>query len=115
MTDRIHTHFIEDIHEAISAIERFVDGMNFEQFFDDEKTIRAVERELEIIGEAVKQLPLEVTSNYSDIPWKAIAGMRDHLIHHYWHTEEEILWKTIIESIPPLKNTIISILGTDQK
>ncbi len=103
MSDRIISHFFDDIFEAIEAIERFVSQMNFEQFQRDEKTIRAVEREFEIIGEAVKKIPELITKDHPSVPWKAIAGMRDRLIHHYWETEVEILWKTIEESLPPFK------------
>ena len=109
MTERIISHFFEDILEAIEAIERFTREMDFEQFQSDDKTIRAVEREFEIIGEAVKKIPEEITTDYPTTPWKAIAGMRDRLIHHYWDTEVEMLWKTIEESLPPFNSTIITI------
>jgi uncharacterized protein with HEPN domain len=77
--------------------------MSYEEFANDDKTTRAVEREFEIIGEAVKKLPEPLIEKYPDIPWRAAAGMRDRLIHHYWETETEILWKTIKESVPQLK------------
>ena len=115
MSQRIIFHFLEDIIEAIEAIERFVIQMDLEQFQNDEKTIRAVEREFEIIGEAVKKLPDTITKNYPTIPWKAIAGIRDRLIHHYWDTEVEILWKTIEESLPPFKISILQIITENQK
>lgn len=110
MNERIILHFLEDIFSAIEAIERFIQQMDFEQFQKDEKTIRAVEREFEIIGEAVKKIPETITINYPKTPWRAIAGMRDRLIHHYWNTEVEIIWKTIEESLPPFKNAIITII-----
>lgn len=115
MSERITFHFLEDIFEAIESIERFVEQMDLKQLQNDEKTIRAVEREFEIIGEAVKQIPEAITKNYPATPWKAIAGMRDRLIHHYWDPEIEILWKTIEESLPPFKNTIIEIIKENQK
>ena len=115
MSDRIISHFLDDIFEAIEAIERFISQMGFEQFQSDEKTIRAIEREFEIIGEAVKKIPELITKDHPAVPWKAIAGMRDRLIHHYWDTEVEILWKTIEESLPPLKATITKIIEENQK
>jgi len=75
MKKRIVLHFLDDIADAINAIERFTSGMTHETFADDEKTIRAVEREFEIIGEAVKKIPESITSQHPDIPWRAIARM----------------------------------------
>lgn len=92
MNQRIVSHFLTDILEAI---ERFTIEMDFGLFYADQKTIRAVEREFEIIGEAVKKIPKTITNRYPSVPWKAIAGLRDRLIHHYWDTEVEILWKTL--------------------
>jgi len=112
---RTTLHFLTDIFEAIEAIERFVEQMEQRQFEDDEKTLRAVEREFEIIGEAVKQIPEDITVNYPTVPWRAIAGMRDRLIHHYWVTEAEILWRTIDESLPPFKNSIVQIMKDHQE
>ena len=94
---------LTDILEAINAVERFTAAMDFEQFQCDEKTTRAVERELEIIGEAVKKIPAHITAAYSSVPWRAIAGMRDHLVHYYWDTEATILWSTVEDSLPDLK------------
>jgi uncharacterized protein with HEPN domain len=104
------SHFLADILEAINAVERFTARMNFEQFYHDEKTIRAVERELEIIGEAVKKIPEHITAAHHSVPWRAIAGMRDRLIHHYWDTEAEILWSTVEESPPDLKRELTEII-----
>ena len=56
-----------------------------------------------------------ITQKYSDTPWKAIAGMRDRLIHHYWDTEVEILWKTIQESVPQLKKIIQKIIENENQ
>jgi len=82
MIQRTTSYVLEDIVKAIDAIEKFTLNMDFETFANDEKSIRAVERELEIIGEAVKKLPDTLTRNYPQIHWRAVAGMRDRLIHH---------------------------------
>ncbi len=110
MSARRASYFLTDILEAAEAIGRFTEQMDFVQFRHDEKTIRAVERELEIIGEAVKKIPEQITKEHPAIPWKAIAGMRDRLIHHYWATEAEILWRTVEDSVPALKTEIKKIL-----
>jgi len=115
MNERIVSHFLDDIIEAIDAVERFVGQMDLEQFQNDEKTKRAIEREFEIIGEAVKRLPETITTNYPTTPWKAIAGMRDLLIHHYWNTEIDIIWKTIEDSLPTFKKTMLKIIEEQRK
>ena len=87
--------------------------MNYEAFEKDEKTIRAVEREFEIIGEAVKKIPDSLTDKYPDIPWRSVAAMKDRLTHHYWETEADILWKTIKESLPQLKTIIRKMIENE--
>ncbi|MBL8098018.1 MAG: DUF86 domain-containing protein, partial [Anaerolineales bacterium] len=75
---------MKDILAAIESIESFIVGMNLDTFQIDDKTNSAVMRKLEIIGEAVKQIPDEMRQEYSQIPWKEMAGMRDKLIHFYF-------------------------------
>ena len=114
MSNRIVSHFLADILAAINAVARFTAHMDFEQFQSDEKTIRAVERELEIIGEAVKKIPEHITAAHPSVPWRAIAGMRDRLIHHYWDTEAAILWSTVEDSLPELKTEITAIIEEEK-
>ena len=87
--------FLKDIQNSLNKILKYTDNINFEQFLTDDKTKDAVERNFEIIGEAVKNLTEEFKSNYSDIPFKQIAGMRDKLIHDYFGVDYEIIWTTI--------------------
>ena len=65
---------------------------------------------IEIIGEAVKNVPDEVRVNYPEIPWKNIAGMRDKLVHEYWAIDEQIVWQVTQKNLPQLKRTIASII-----
>ncbi len=75
---------LEDIIEAISAIERFVEGIDFEEFRSNDEKSSAVIRKFEIIGEAAKSLPENLKEKYPEIPWKEISGFRDKLIHFYF-------------------------------
>ena len=102
--------YLQDILESIQKIEEYTHGFSFEQFENNTESQDAVIRRLEIIGEAVKNLQLEVKAAYPDIPWKQIAGMRDILIHEYTSVSLERVWKVITDNLQPLKTTIMEIL-----
>jgi len=110
MKRRDYEDYIRDIHDSICDIEEFTANLDLSGFMKDKKTVLAVTRSLEIIGEAVKKVPPEIRNKYDEIAWKAIAGMRNKLIHEYFGTDAEILWETIKDDIPQLKTTIIRIL-----
>jgi uncharacterized protein with HEPN domain len=75
--------YLDDIIEASEKIERFTDGMRYDEFVEDKKTVDAVLRNFEVIGEAAKNVPDESRREYSHVPWVEMAGMRDKLIHGY--------------------------------
>ncbi|MDS3861098.1 DUF86 domain-containing protein [Thermosynechococcaceae cyanobacterium BACA0444] len=91
MTQRQIQDYLQDILDAVSAIEQFTDGVRFEDFSQNLEKTFAVSRAIEIIGEAVKQIPHSIRDQYPDILWRDIAGMRDKLIHNYFNTDVEIL------------------------
>lgn len=103
--------YLADIITAIDDIEEFIFQMTREDFLKDKKTIQATIRELEIIGEAVKNISSEVKDQYPQIQWKAIAGMRDKLIHGYFGVKINLVWKTLSEDISILKIQIQSIIN----
>jgi len=102
--------YLKDILNAIESIETFMAGMDFEAFRTDDKTASAVIRKLEVIGEAVKQLPEGVQQRYPNIPWKQVAGMRDKLIHFYFGVDPGLIWQTVTSRLPSLKATIQEML-----
>jgi len=106
--------YVKDIWDALESIEKFVQGMSFEEFEEDDKTVSAVLRKFEIIGEATKQIPEEIKKEFPQIPWKEMAGMRDRLIHFYFGVDCQLVWKTIKERIPLVKVHIINILEQDR-
>lgn len=110
MTQRDLADSLRDILEAIEAIERFTAKVNFENFVQNEEKCFAVEKALEIIGEAVKNVPNSVRRDYPEISWKNIAGMRDKLAHQYWRTDVEVVWKTVQEDVPKLKIMMTRII-----
>ena len=81
---REYLFFLKDILDAIEKIEEFVGNMGFDEFTKDDKTVSAVIRKLEIIGEATKYLPAELRRKYPDLPWSSMAKLRDRLIHGYF-------------------------------
>ncbi len=97
--------------DAIAAIERFTAGVEFAVLSQNLENIFAVSRALEIIGEAVKRIPDSVRSQYPGIPWRDIfPEMRDKLIHDYFNTDVEIIWKAVQEDIPQLQEMITRVL-----
>jgi len=94
--------YLIDILESIKDITDFTDGMTFDQFSVDRKTVKAVIRCLEIIGEAANKIPNNVREKYPEVPWTEIVGMRNRLIHEYFGVDVNIIWQTIQEDIKPL-------------
>ena len=100
---------MDDIKDSIEKIDDFIDGVSFDKFKKDSMIIDAVVRNLEIIGEAAKNIPDSVKTEYKNIPWNKIGGMRNKIIHEYFSVDLEILWKTIQEDIPELEKQINKI------
>jgi len=102
--------FLEHILNEIGRISDFIKGLSFEDFMNDEKTKYAVVRAIEVIGEAVKNLPLSVRSENSNVPWEDIVGMRDKLMHQYFGIDYKKVWAVIEKDLPELKVNIKKLL-----
>jgi uncharacterized protein with HEPN domain len=102
--------FLEHILESISEIERNINGMSEVKFSESITIQDAVVRRLEIIGEAVRNIPDSFRNNHPKTPWKKIAGLRDVLIHEYFGVDMELVWKIATKDIPKLKKQIINLL-----
>ena len=111
MSKRGDKEFISDIKEAAERIEKYIGKMKYEMFLQDTKTQDAVIRNIEIIGEAAKNLPDEFRNKHNDIEWKNIAGMRDKIIHFYFGVKWDVVWSVIHDKIPKLKMQIEQILS----
>jgi len=102
--------FIKDILKAINSIETFIEGLDFREFCDDDKTRSAVVWQIHIIGEAVKNVSSPIRDKYADVPWKYIARMRDKIAHFYFGIDYEIVWDVVMNKLPKLKPQIEKIL-----
>ncbi|AHL22815.1 HepT-like ribonuclease domain-containing protein [Thermococcus nautili] len=107
---RTHEDYLNDIVEAITLIEEFTEGMSFEEFRLDKKTQFAVIRALEVIGEASKAIPPEFKELHPEVPWREMARMRDKLIHAYFGVDLRVVWRTIKEDIPRLREIFKGLL-----
>ncbi len=108
---REYKAYLRDILEAIDKIERYTENMNFEDFSDNELIQDGVIRNLEIIGEAVKNLPDDIKKDYSEVEWRKIAGLRDILIHAYFGVDLEVIWDIVKNKVSELKGMVREILS----
>ena len=101
--------FLEHILESINLIEKYVKDKNLDDFLKSTQLQDAIIRRIEIIGEAIKNIPNSFREEYTIIPWKQITGMRDILIHQYFGVDLDLTWEVIKEDLPKLKKQITSI------
>lgn len=109
---REYLDYLDDILEETQNIKDFIKGVSREDFLENRKTINAVIRSLEVIGEASKKIPDEIKAKNPAIPWREMAGMRDKLIHEYFGVDLDIVWVVASEEIPPLEEKIDKIIGS---
>jgi uncharacterized protein with HEPN domain len=101
--------FIAHILECIQLIEEYTEAITIDEFLQSKQKQDAIIRRIEIMGEAIKNIPVEIKDKYSDIPWKKIAGMRDILIHFYFGVDLKLTWDAAKTEIPKLKEKIMKI------
>jgi|SRR3954453_16638840 uncharacterized protein with HEPN domain len=94
--------YADDILEACAKIRRYISGLTYEAFVADERTVDAVIRNIEIIGEAAKRLPEEVTLKAPSVPWRKVRGMRDVVAHGYFGVDRALVWNTATTKIHAL-------------
>lgn len=99
---REYTDSLNDMLENAQRAIRFIKGMDYQSFAKDEKTVYAVIRAVEIVGEAAANVPAEARAKYKNIPWEEVKGMRNKLIHRYFGINVEVVWQTVQEDLPTL-------------
>ena len=101
--------FLDDILDSINAIQEFSKGMKKKELLSNRLKQSAIVREIEIMGEAVKNIPSSFREKHPDIPWAKIAGMRDIIIHGYFRVDLDAVWNVIEKDLPSLKKGIKKI------
>ena len=105
---------IADIIDAIEKILSYVEGMTFDQFVDDPKTIDAVIRNITVIGEAARNVPEEVIGRHSSLPWREMRDIRNVVVHEYFGVDNNVVWDTLQRNLPPLLPELKRLIDIDK-
>ncbi len=101
---------VRDILAAVRAIARYTEGMTFEEFAADVRTIDAVVRNLMTIGESTRWIPEPIKDAHREVPWRTLRGVRNVVVHEYFGVDCEILWETVRTDLPPLEPELEAVL-----
>jgi uncharacterized protein with HEPN domain len=107
--------YLRHILDAIEKIDRYLAGTDFGAFSDNDMMIDAVVRELEIIGEAARNLSASFVEQHTGIPWRRIRAMRNVLIHEYFGVNLKVIWDTYNRNLPPLKAFVKRMLESEER
>ena len=106
---------LSDICQAIDRIEQYIEKLSFEAFSKDQKSVDAVVRNLEIVGEAANHLPDEFKGKYSEIEWHKVVGLRHRIVHEYFGIDLEIIWQILHKDLPELKSKLMQIMDEESR
>ena len=113
MSKRPINLLLNDISQAIDRIEQYIENLSFDVFSKDQKSVGAVVRNLEIIGEAANRLPDEFREKYSEIEWYKVVGLRHRIVHEYFGIDLEIIWQILQKDLPELKQKLTQIMSDE--
>ena len=105
--------YLTDIICGIDKIQKYTDGMTYDDLLADDKTFDAVIHNLQIIGEATKQIPEAVRQKYLQIEWQKIAGLGDIIAHAYFNVNPNIVWNILTTKLKPLRDCVVLILQNE--
>lgn len=112
--NRSYRMFLEDMHLAMSRIAEYVHGLTFIEFKHDYRTVDAVIRNFEIIGEASRNLPVEIKGKYPDVPWSEMYLLRNKVSHEYFGVDYEIIWDVAVNYLPENQVQIEEVLRAEK-
>ena len=107
--------YLQDIQIAMNRIAEYLENMDFREFKQDYKTVDAVIRNFEVIGEASKNLPFELKENYPEIPWQEMYYLRNKVSHEYFGIDDEIIWDVATNYLPGNKQQIDKIVQQENE
>lgn len=111
--ERSSIDYLNDMLDSSRKALRFVNGVSYEEFRENDEKVCAVIRMLEVIGEAAKNIPADLRKRHSTVPWRLITGMRDKLIHGYFGINLKWVWETVCDDLPPLVEMIEAMLSEE--
>jgi len=109
MSNRPIDLLLSDILESIDRVSQYIEGLSYDAFSNDQKSIDAVVRNLEIIGEAANRLPDEFKEKHPEVEWHKVIGLRNRIIHDYFGIDLKIIWQIIHADLPALRQTLSKI------
>ncbi|MCA9934410.1 MAG: DUF86 domain-containing protein [Anaerolineales bacterium] len=112
---RTYEDYLRDILTATNRALGFVAGVTLDEFLADVEKQFAVTRALEIIGEAARYIPQEIRTQYPDLPWREMIGMRNIVIHNYFGVDETVIWRTVQEDLPVLQTAVTQVITQIEK
>lgn len=110
MSDRSPVLYLSEMLASMEKIERYMDGVSYARFVQQDQLLDAVERNIEKIGEAAAAVPDEIRNRHPEVPWKTIVGLRNKVIHHYFAVDHEVIYLIATKNIPETKGKISGIL-----
>jgi uncharacterized protein with HEPN domain len=110
MTARSWELYLSEMLGSMNKIERYIEGVTFDEFIKQDQLVDAVERNIEKIGEAAAAIPDSVRNQYPEIPWKTIVGLRNKIIHHYFAVNYEVVYQIAVKNIPETKPMIENVI-----
>ena len=105
--------YIKDIVASIDSINAYLAGFDERSFGADAKTVDAVARRFEVVGEASKRIPVNVRERYPEVPWREMARMRDLISHQYERVLYEVLWRTAQDDLPAARSKLLALLESE--